>query len=321
MNVLDRVIAYATLRGLKAIWIDQECIEQDDPKDKGFHIQGTDAIYSGARHVVAVLNSLVVEQPHLALFDVANTARLEYSALKKRDSRWCHDFDRVSRPEFEDYKVYAQDIVRAMESDSWFSRVWPFQESMVAVSTLHYLLPCKLHVARPSWIGSMPGQIIVDQWEMHQHLGCYLQGDKKNPWIEPWFDRYLRTMAVANYKNPAIPLSESDVSTHHLGSFNASRLLHGRGLTEKMDRMAIVANVCRYKVRLEIRSVCLHDFDFDLLVFMQAILKGDISLLAAMNNIHASPALVRGPILAVNSWCKVSTSSLNVLRRDSENPS
>lgn len=143
-NVLDRVIAYATLRGFKAIWIDQECIQQDDPEDKEFHIQGMDAIYSAARHVAAVLNFVVMDRPQMALFEIADKAKLEFEMLgNRRTYKW---FWKVSRPEFEDYKEYARDFVRAMESESWFFRAWPFQESMVAMSTLHYLLPCKPQV-------------------------------------------------------------------------------------------------------------------------------------------------------------------------------
>lgn len=160
----------------------------------------------------------------------------------------------------------------------------------------------------------MPDQVVIDQWELHHHLACHLQGDQ----MKLWLNVYQEMRTVATWKDPTQSPFDRDVSTHRLGSFDASRVLHGCGITEKMDCLAIIANVCRYKVRLDTRFVRSQNLDFDISIFVQALLNGDVSILRAIYDVNASSAVDKGHISEVYSWCKISPATLNGFRCDSK---
>ncbi|TKA65245.1 hypothetical protein B0A49_07964 [Cryomyces minteri] len=81
-HVLDRVIAYA--RGLtKFIWIDQECIVQDDPRDQQDGIQAMDMGYQRASFCVGLLDVVIDQQRHIdALVAMYEAEGVNESQLK-----------------------------------------------------------------------------------------------------------------------------------------------------------------------------------------------------------------------------------------------
>ena len=56
--VFHRVVQYAETAKLERIWIDQECIDQDDPNDVEKHLQDMHRIYRFSRMTVAVLSKV-----------------------------------------------------------------------------------------------------------------------------------------------------------------------------------------------------------------------------------------------------------------------
>jgi hypothetical protein len=56
-KVLDRAIAFAEFHNIHLIWIDQECIDQDDRTVKECGIQSMDLVYEQASHAVALLTT------------------------------------------------------------------------------------------------------------------------------------------------------------------------------------------------------------------------------------------------------------------------
>jgi Heterokaryon incompatibility protein (HET) len=256
VNILRRAISYAALRDIKAIWIDQVCIAQDDPIEKATHIQEIDRIFSTAQQVVVILNCKVVDQSQAALFEDCYKQDL---AVEKFDFIHPHKSDGL-------------DFFQNLISDSWFSRAWTIQESIVARNRVHYLLPCTLGLPRPSWMGSMPDQIILDQAIPSDCLD-FLPNFPNRANIKSLCSQVLE---YPEYKHPALPFFEKrDYTTHRLGSLNAFKRLRNRALTEPIDRIAIIANVCRYKIRLHARMIHSHQgLRYETAVYVQALLNG-----------------------------------------------
>ncbi|KAI9859243.1 MAG: hypothetical protein M1813_007017 [Trichoglossum hirsutum] len=110
-TILDRAIRFAMEVGLKLIWIDQECIEQDDRLDKELGIQSMDQVFQNALIAIAVLNCKITKQEHLdALFDL----------VEGRE-----DMSRVE-------VVHALEVLELIFADDWHSRAWCFQEISVS---------------------------------------------------------------------------------------------------------------------------------------------------------------------------------------------
>ena len=65
-SVLFRAVRYAQSKRIPYIWIDQECIEQDDPADKEYYIRCMHEIFSQSRHTIGLLTTLFTSQDWLA---------------------------------------------------------------------------------------------------------------------------------------------------------------------------------------------------------------------------------------------------------------
>ena len=61
-NVFSRAIMYAAAQGFRLIWIDQECIDQDDGAKMEESIQAMHLTYRRAQQTVALLNNPIVDQ-------------------------------------------------------------------------------------------------------------------------------------------------------------------------------------------------------------------------------------------------------------------
>src|SRR2546423_5680856 len=62
---------FAALPGYSLIWIDKECIMQDDPQDKELGIQSMDLVYERAPLCVALLDYTIETQEQLNLLAIA----------------------------------------------------------------------------------------------------------------------------------------------------------------------------------------------------------------------------------------------------------
>ena len=58
-EIISRAMQYAISVGVNRIWIDQECIDQDDPVDKEHGIQSMDLVYQHAYRTVALLDRYI----------------------------------------------------------------------------------------------------------------------------------------------------------------------------------------------------------------------------------------------------------------------
>ncbi len=67
-DVLHRSVAYAKHRDINAIWIDQECINQDDYIEKEHGIQTMDIVYQASRQPIAILQYCFKTQIELNVF-------------------------------------------------------------------------------------------------------------------------------------------------------------------------------------------------------------------------------------------------------------
>lgn len=68
--VLDRVIKYAEYHGVDQIWIDDDCINQDNPDEHEMAMQSMDLMYSSSQCPVGLLTKPVESQENLGLLGV-----------------------------------------------------------------------------------------------------------------------------------------------------------------------------------------------------------------------------------------------------------
>jgi hypothetical protein len=64
-DIMDRALRYAANKGLSFIWIDQECIEQDNPVEKELAIQSMHLVYRRSEYPLGLLTARLLHQQHI----------------------------------------------------------------------------------------------------------------------------------------------------------------------------------------------------------------------------------------------------------------
>lgn len=68
-KLIKCVVDYAAYRGFPFIWIDQECIDQDNEEEKQSIIDEMDRVFRRARRVVALLTTMIGDVDYLKVAD------------------------------------------------------------------------------------------------------------------------------------------------------------------------------------------------------------------------------------------------------------
>jgi len=116
-EILDRAIYIAANNGLRLIWIDQECIDQDDRMDKEFGIQSMDVVFERAAMVIGPL-TLTIESD------------IKWKALKllKIDENLPDsDVYGTASAGLAEHGLEVLQILESLVSERWFTRAWILQ--------------------------------------------------------------------------------------------------------------------------------------------------------------------------------------------------
>lgn len=250
-QLIKRAIDYAAYRRLPFIWIDQECIEQDDEVEKTAIVDEMDRIYRKAERVIAV-TTVTTEDPEC------------WRALTGLSAMGI-----AGAPIHADVSVQ---LGEQLAADPWFHRAWTWQENMRAARVLDILIPL------PKWINQfhrrnrprlLGDSIITSQQELDT-LVTWTRDLEKDA-------RDALLSGLAEYKKKDNGPYD-DLSRHRLSSFDAVRSLAGKDLTVHSDRLDIIANIASYAVRLNHPAAQKQRLNVGTCVFTQALLNGDMSL-------------------------------------------
>ncbi|CAN9428902.1 unnamed protein product [Alternaria sp. RS040] len=127
--VFHRAWCFARARKIPYIWIDQECIYQDNAEDKQRHLQAMDRIYNRSKWTVAVLSTEIPDTMLSALALHSHYGNQEHSS-KPRFENWPDGVD-IS-PLYDGFNQNSAKILSSILSDRWFTRAWTFQERRCA---------------------------------------------------------------------------------------------------------------------------------------------------------------------------------------------
>ena len=266
-DVLHRSVAYARHRGINAIWIDQECINQDDPIDKENGIQAMDIVYQDSHHPIAVLEFFFKAQIEVDVF----TSVFEPDLF---------GFDP------EQIEVL-EGVLSSLSQDPWFTRAWTLQESTSAGASMVLLLGCP-GFNKHSYFGSTPGEFEISIWDLQNAMVNSRTLIDEGLAAGKWSDTSCAVDAsnyadvLYNYIPTIYPDSrERDVShRQQCSAAEALTFLDDRFNSVFSDRLAILANVCNYEVRIDSSVLELPGCSFSACALTLAILNGDMSLLA-----------------------------------------
>lgn len=265
-GLLRRVLHFAYLQGIRYVWIDQECIEQHDPVDKGVGIQAMDLVYQYAEKSVAVLEARINKQRHLDALGCLQESSGN-SGPHLTDEEW----------------VDMVEMLNIILGDPWFERAWCLQESTSAARTMTLLmkrdpdlkLPDVLDVSA-NYHDELELELVDLQWQI-------------TGWLADQADRRAETgdlalSAQANevferWRQTLIP-DTGEVEWPICNAAEALFYMTPRFNTVVSDRLAILANLCAYDVRLDSVALDQCGYGFSVCAITLATLNGDFSLQA-----------------------------------------
>lgn len=155
-DVLCRAIAYACRHNISRIWLDQECIDQENPTDVQRHLASMYRIYRNATEVIGVLDDTSTDDLHPSLLGVINsmTGFVEAMALEPTNIGALMGVDDVTALDL------IESLVHSIKKDRWLSRTWVLMEREASAGNMVLLLPSYGH-QNSEQAKSQPNELII----------------------------------------------------------------------------------------------------------------------------------------------------------------
>ena len=269
-DVLYRSIVYAEAQNINALWIDQECIDQNDPIDKEKGIQEMDLVYHESDYPVAVLEFSFQSQNELDVFvSICDQALYNFDPSKIE---------------------VLESVLEALTSDKWFERAWTLQESVSAGAGMILLLGCP-GLQKPPDFGLTPGELEICIFDLQNAMVNVRVLVEEGIAADIWFDPSCAINAsncadvIWNYIPFIVPrfvpgTLKIDASQRQVcNAAQALTFLGNRFNSFFPDRLAILANLCDYEYRINTKVLELPNGSFTIYYLTLAIINGDMSLL------------------------------------------
>ncbi|KFA65056.1 hypothetical protein S40285_03092 [Stachybotrys chlorohalonatus IBT 40285] len=301
-DVLDRAVDFANTYGLRMIWIDQECLPQpteespvEDWREQELGVQAMDIVYHRAIVTAGLLSSTIIHQAQA-------DSICRVSELHQRPFVLPGDITHV---------VGFLNMVRA---DRWYTRAWVLQEALSAGRTLMLVFKAAAGLKSSDnyrVAGSQqppPHSLDKDTRSRFSEIFCLSVND-----FQALVDNFKRLVASVHatvpFEIPASTMVELQElirgaealhpvmeqaqnlagvvqvwggrnygSPFKVDAAGALSLLRTRECRDTRDMMAIMANMCRYEIRLNTQTVSKQCTSLRVALLCQAILNGDFSL-------------------------------------------
>ena len=295
-DVMDRALRYAANKGLSFIWIDQECIEQDNPVEKELAIQSMHLVYRRSEYPLGLLTARLLHQQHIEALKFAVRYSYEELVLHDADPRtesFLEMPESRSMPNLAAIESFIRsfaEVLKIMARDRWLTRGWIMQEMVLAGEKMVFSLPCEPRLVKPDWGGDVEGELHLTLDQLVPIFDDVLSSDAK----ATEFDKIIAGMKGrqsigyafhASYRKLRhITLGTNADGNHHMwGNYRvcnplaAVLFLEGRTNSRYGDRIAIVANLCDYAVRLNTTELNELGFGYSTCLFALMLLNGDIT--------------------------------------------
>ncbi|KAK7537333.1 uncharacterized protein J3D65DRAFT_377243 [Phyllosticta citribraziliensis] len=182
-GVLSRAVAYAESHGTELVWIDRECVPQDEEERPHLHetaMQSMDLVYRWAKHPLALIFEGVWSQDEVDLLEKLLRGQIvevssfdgDYTAPpsdgeKKGDDEEVDpltDYPRFHADTDQSLITQVLLLLTRLTSDPWFSRAWIFQENYCAGAKMRLLIPHARNISKAHAVdlfGSIPHELNI----------------------------------------------------------------------------------------------------------------------------------------------------------------
>ncbi|KAI1632663.1 heterokaryon incompatibility protein-domain-containing protein [Biscogniauxia mediterranea] len=262
-SVLFRVKKYMAYRGVRYLWIDQHCIEQEEGNAKQIGMHAMDRVYSRSEFPVALLATTINSSEERKLLVDILTGKLVYDdGDRLRLSSW------TTRNQ----ASTALKLLKEIVSDTWFERAWTFQENYRAGTRMVLLIKCPLSNTSADVLESFDGELCVPSAGFYDQATklCLAYGSS-GPRSRYILQRVGKYTILLQRRGPR---GES-----HAPKSMSPRIiadLAARKLMTSWERLTIAANCCQYSVRLNCAQLRANGHSLSLAMLALCLLNGEI---------------------------------------------
>ncbi|KAI1389582.1 heterokaryon incompatibility protein-domain-containing protein [Hypoxylon trugodes] len=302
---IDRTVAFARENGFRMIWIDQECIEQDNSEEKELAVQAMDYVYLRAHTSIGLFRAQL-QHKHLECISLAYESQM--SRFQKRRGR---------RPLRGCLKVNIMVMCEAVSmiiNDRWNTRAWILQEAFASSGNMVLLFPRADNVNVPSWllichelsqselamqldtvqsclricapmIQPMVSSILYTKENGARKYGAGREKRFKDQNALGNADEIRETVKRINFFHPVSPTQSGKLWINNskprrtCNAAMALTYLQMRDLERVADKLAIVANICNYDFRVNTSELDKTESRLGPCIMALALANGDFSLL------------------------------------------
>ncbi|KAI1356873.1 heterokaryon incompatibility protein-domain-containing protein [Xylaria sp. FL0043] len=262
--VWERVLRYAEHVKCETIWIDRECVDQDNAKEKETAIQNMHLVYSLSRRPIALLTHVIQTAEELDLI-----VSLLFGDLR------------------EEHESAALDLLREITSDLWWQRAWTFQEDYRASTRMTLLIPHTSNlehrkqttrdISNRPLLGTLAGEICIKSTDFRRCATQFcLRYRQKQPETEAICNKILTTAGKYNIllQDDHSPSTYTSISRSMTPTILAD--ISQRGILAESDRLAIAANCCGFTIRLDTAALNKRGSSLSLSMLALCLLNGEI---------------------------------------------
>ncbi|KAM3075256.1 hypothetical protein ACMFMG_007300 [Clarireedia jacksonii] len=288
---LSAAIHCASVSGIRLIWIDQECIDQDSPDDKENGIQSIDLVYQRSVRGLGIIPEPIEKKEHLEVLMRVKDVSHDYGECLLQDES-LHDRAESLTSRLLDMAAELSEFLGIIGASRWFKRAWIFQEN-VCVGNRMFLL-----------FRISPELCTITQLLRPQDTHCLVSFQALRWVLEPLADAKATTSTLFNMFKIEEPekwkaLREASLKLHYsspeihypMVAFSVEprlvcnvaqsiRYLRDQVNSQVADRLAIIANLCHFEKRLNTRE--LEGRSLSTCILVLALLNGDMSLFSGI---------------------------------------
>ncbi|KAI0385817.1 hypothetical protein F5Y04DRAFT_244722 [Hypomontagnella monticulosa] len=261
--VWDRVLNYAYHVDCPNVWIDRECVNQNNKAEKEAAIQSMHLVYSLSRWPIALLTRAITTAEELDLLT----------------DLMCGEVSPTDEPA-------VLNLLNDITSNLWWTRAWTFQEDHKASTRMMLLIPHTRDLERRKQavegvngeplLGDVEGEICIKSMNFRKKATEFCLSYRKRTEDKEICNDILKAAAQYNI------LLRDECSLPGLRSISRSMSpailsdILSRGIKEESDRLAIMANCCTYSTRLDTNCLKSEGRSLSLSILALYLLNGEI---------------------------------------------
>lgn len=303
-EIIDRAVELAKRTGIRLIWLDQECLPQDTSREQELGVQAMDLVYSRALVTGGLLESLIPSQAHLdSVMTVLNWSQSRDTAPQ--------GMPRVigSVLPKDTFINCLLEFLEMLAFDPWNQRAWTLQESFSAtkdvILNIRMAAPFIIHAPWCFEGPAPPGNLYMVQREVDALIKASQEffelaigpfstsqlvenpGETKSPVVA----RAEKVFRALKQLRPEMPTTSNPLDAvfvvgggssgprYKCNAAVALSFLRTRFNHRPADRLAILANLCSYEVRLDTVVIENNFTSLTTCLFCLAYINNDLSLL------------------------------------------